>query len=418
MLRESEASPQSKDPIPARATTSPARRFHHERCTPSVRIQTVLPMPTLRTVLDQQVHQADPALIEKLDNNRVRCFACGHCCPIPEGQPGVCKVRYNRGGTLYVPWGYTAGTQCDPVEKKPFFHAHPGALAYSFGMLGCDLHCSYCQNWVTSQALRDPTAVAAPLEASPEHLVQDAIAQGAKILVSTYNEPLITSEWAVAVFKKAKAAGLITGFVSNGNATPQVLEYLRPWLDLYKVDLKSFDDRHYHELGGRIAPILDSIRRIHQSGLWLEIVTLLIPGFNDDADELRRLTEFLAAISPDIPWHVTAFHGDYKMTSPRDTNSEDLLRAVEIGRQSGLRYIYAGNLPGMVGEWEDTRCPNCNQTLIKRYGYLIKDYRLTPDGHCPNCATTIPGRWSTRFEGQITSRPFLPRKSKLLFTIR
>jgi pyruvate formate lyase activating enzyme len=376
-------------------------------------------VPTLRTLLDERVREADPGLYEKLAKDRVRCFACGHCCPIPEGQPGVCKVRYNRGGTLYVPWGYTAGTQCDPVEKKPFFHAYPGALAYSFGMLGCDLHCSYCQNWVTSQALRDPEAVSPPLQASPELLVRDAVAQGAKILVSTYNEPLITSEWAVAVFKEAKAAGLITGFVSNGNATPQVLEYVRPWLDLYKVDLKSFDDRHYHELGGRIAPILDSIRRIHQMGLWVEIVTLLIPGFNDDPGELRRLTEFLVGVSPDIPWHVTAFHGDYKMQNDvaRDTNSEDLLRAVEIGRQSGLRYIYAGNLPGMVGHWEDTRCPECNETLIERYGYLIKDYRLTPDGRCPQCATAIPGRWSTRFEGQITSRPFLPHKRSLLFTI-
>ena len=277
-------------------------------------------MPTLRTVLDQQVREADPALYEKLENNRVRCFACGHCCPIPEGQPGVCKVRYNRGGTLYVPWGYTAGTQCDPVEKKPFFHAHPGALAYSFGMLGCDLHCAYCQNWVTSQALRDPTAVSPPLEASPELLVRDAIAQGAKILVSTYNEPLITSEWAVAVFKQAKAAGLITGFVSNGNATPQVLEFLRPWLDLYKVDLKSFDDRHYHELGGRIAPILDSIRRIHD-GTLARNRHASNPRLQRLADELRRLTEFLAGISPDIPWHVTAFHGDYKMQNDvaRDT---------------------------------------------------------------------------------------------------
>jgi len=377
-------------------------------------------VPTLRSVLDERVREADPGLHQKLANKRVRCFACGHCCPIPEGQPGVCKVRYNRGGTLYVPWGYTAGTQCDPVEKKPFFHAHPGALAYSFGMLGCDLHCSYCQNWVTSQALRDPSAVSPPLPASPELLVRDALAQGAKILVSTYNEPLITSEWAVAVFQQAKAAGLITGFVSNGNGTPQVLEYLRPWLDLYKVDLKSFDDRHYHELGGRIAPILDSIRRIHQMGLWLEIVTLLIPGFNDGADELRRLTGFLAGISPDIPWHVTAFHGDYKMQNDvaRDTCAEDLLRAIEIGRQSGLRYIYAGNLPSMVGHWEDTRCPHCHETLIERYGYLIKNYRLTPDGYCPKCATAIPGRWSTQFEGQIASRPFLPRKGKLLFTIQ
>ncbi len=374
-------------------------------------------MSTLREILDRQVREAAPSLYEKLDNNRVRCFSCGHCCPIPEGQPGVCKVRYNRGGTLYVPWGYTAGMQCDPIEKKPFFHAHPGALAYSFGMLGCDLHCGYCQNWVTSQALRDPNAVSPPLEASPEFLVRDALHQGAKVLVSTYNEPLITSEWAVAIFKEAKSAGLLTGFVSNGNATPQVLEYIRPHLDLYKVDLKSFDDRHYHELGGRIAPILDSIRRIHASGLWLEIVTLLIPDFNDSPDELRRLTEFLAGISPDIPWHVTAFHADYKMTTHRNTTVEDLLRAAEIGHESGLRYIYAGNLSGRVGPWEDTRCSNCSETLIRRYGYHIEDYRLTPEGRCPRCAHQIPGRWSAKFDGQITSRPFLPHKGPRLFTI-
>jgi pyruvate formate lyase activating enzyme len=376
-------------------------------------------VPALRDILDARVQEADPSLYEKLDNHRVRCFSCGHCCPIPEGQPGVCKVRYNRGGTLYAPWGYTAGMQCDPIEKKPFFHAHPGALAYSFGMLGCDLHCGYCQNWVTSQALRDPNAISPPLDASPEMLVRDALDQGARVLVSTYNEPLITSEWAVAVFKEARAAGLLTGFVSNGNATPQVLEFLRPHLDLYKVDLKSFDDRHYHELGGRIAPILDSIRRIHAMGLWLEIVTLLIPGFNDSPDELRRLTAFLAAISPDIPWHVTAFHGDYKMQSDkqRDTNVEDLLRAAEIGQAAGLRYIYAGNLPGMVGPWEDTRCPHCRETLIRRYGYHIEDYRLTAEGRCPKCSTEIPGRWPAKFAGQITSRPFLPQNRPRLFTI-
>jgi pyruvate formate lyase activating enzyme len=194
---------------------------------------------------------------------------------------------------------------------------------------------------------------------------------------------------------------------------------LRPHLDLYKVDLKSFDDRHYHELGGRIGPILDSIRRIHASGLWLEIVTLLIPGFNDSPDELRRLTEFVAGVSPDIPWHVTAFHTDYKMRGDgqRNTTAEDLMRAVEIGQQAGLRYIYAGNLSGTVGSTEDTRCPQCSQTLIRRYGYLIEDYRLTPDGRCPQCSCHIPGRWAPEFDGQITSRPFLPQKRSRLFTI-
>ena len=374
-------------------------------------------MPTLRTILDLHVREADPSLVEDLGNNRVRCYSCGHACPIHEGQAGVCKVRFNRDGKLFVPWGYTAGMQCDPIEKKPFFHAHPGALAYSFGMLGCDLHCSYCQNWVTSQALRDPNAVSPPVKVSPEILVRDAVDQGAKVLVSTYNEPLITSEWAVAIFKEAKAAGLLTGFVSNGNGTPRVLEYLRPWLDLYKIDLKSFDDRHYHELGGRIGPILETVRRVHEMGLWLEIVTLLIPGFNDSPDELRRLTEFIAGISPDIPWHVTAFHADYKMNDPRDTNVEDLLRAADIGREAGLRYIYAGNLPGMVGEWEDTRCPQCAETLVKRYGYLIEEYRITADGRCPACAAQIPGRWGARFDGQITDRPFRPHKRSRLFTI-
>jgi pyruvate formate lyase activating enzyme len=381
-------------------------------------------MPTLRAMLDERVREADAALYETLENGRVRCFSCGHCCPIPEGQAGVCKVRYNRGGTLYVPWGYTAGMQCDPIEKKPFFHAYPGALAYSFGMLGCDLHCAYCQNWVTSQALRDPKALSPPFEISPEAMVRDAVDQGAKVLVSTYNEPLITSEWAVAVFKEARVAGLLTGFVSNGNGTPQVLEYIRPWIDLYKIDLKSFDDRHYHELGGRIGPILETIRRIHQMGLWLEIVTLLIPGFNDSEAELRRLTEFLAGVSPEIPWHVTAFHTDYKMQGEgqRDTSVEDLLRGVEIGREAGLRYIYAGNLPGSVGMWEDTRCAHCQETLIRRYGYFIEEYRLTPEGACPRCARSVPGRWARQFEGQITSHPFRPHKNSTsplsrLFTI-
>jgi pyruvate formate lyase activating enzyme len=372
-------------------------------------------MPALRDVINEQVREGD--LYEKLDRNRVRCFACGHCCPIPEGQPGVCKVRYNKGGTLYVPWGYVGGAQCDPIEKKPFFHCRPGALAYSFGMLGCDLHCAYCQNWVTSQALRDPRAVSPPLKASPEALVQEALRQGARVLVSTYNEPLITAEWAVAIFKEAKAAGLITGFVSNGNGTPQVLKYLGPWIDLYKVDLKSFDDRHYHELGGRIGPILETIRSLHQMGVWLEIVTLLIPGFNDSDDELRRMTEFLAGISVEIPWHVTAFHQDYKMTSPEDTKPADLMRAAEIGKKSGLRYVYAGNLPGQVGGLEDTRCHNCSELLVQRYGYLIEEYRLTPEGRCPSCKTAIPGRWSAQFDGQIAARPFLPRRAPHLVTI-
>ena len=370
-------------------------------------------MSTLAEVLARETRDGD--LYDTLPDGRLRCVACGHCCPLPEGAIGVCKVRFNEGGRLRVPWGYVGGVQCDPIEKKPFFHAHPGALAYSFGMLGCDLHCSYCQNWVTSQALRDPAAVAPPLRTSPEQLVRDALAQRARVMVSTYNEPLITSEWAVAVFKEARAAGLTTGYVSNGNGTPAVLDYIRPWVDLYKVDLKSFDDRHYRQLGGRIDPILDTIRRLHAMDFWLEIVTLLIPGFNDSRDELSRLTAFVAGVSPDIPWHVTAFHRDYKMTDPQNTTAEMLLTAADIGRANGLRHVYAGNLPGEVGDLEDTRCSACNELLVGRYGYFVREYHITPEGRCPSCRAPVPGRWSPRFDGQVASRPFIPASRR--FTI-
>ena len=370
-------------------------------------------MASLADVLEARTAEAAAELVEPISRDRIRCYACGHECPIPEGAVGVCKVRVNRGGHLRVPWGYVGGIQCDPIEKKPFFHARPGALAFSFGMLGCDLHCSYCQNWVTSQALRDPQAVAPPIDASPEALVAEAHRLGGQVIVSTYNEPLITSEWAVEIFKHARQSGLMTAYVSNGNGTPRVLEYIRPWVDLYKVDLKSFDDKHYRQLGGRIEPILYTIRALHEMGIWVEIVTLLIPGFNNSDDEIERLTSFVAGVSPDIPWHVTAFHKDYRMNDPENTTPEMLMRAASIGARNGLRYVYAGNIPGRVGDLEHTKCHNCRAVLVERYGYFIQQYRLTPGGCCPDCGTTIPGRWGVGFDGQITSTPFVPGTRRL-----
>jgi pyruvate formate lyase activating enzyme len=348
-------------------------------------------MTNLAEQLASETREAE--LYRQLGGNRVECFACGHRCPIPAGFAGVCKVRYNQGGKLYAPYGYVNSAFCDPIEKKPFFHALPGTRALSFGMLGCDLHCGYCQNWVSSQALRDFRSSLDFHSVRPEEVVSMAVRQGAASLISTYNEPLITAEWAVGVFRRAKAAGLKTGFVSNGNATPEVLEYIRPWVDFYKVDLKSFDDRHYHELGGRIGPILDSIRRIHAMGFWLEVVTLVVPEFNDSDDELRAIAGFLAGISPDIPWHVTAFHPDYRMNGPLPTPPETLLRAAQHGRAAGLRFVYAGNLPGETGNLEDTRCPACGNTVVARSGFQVLRNQLRDGGHSPDCAAVIPGVW-------------------------
>jgi pyruvate formate lyase activating enzyme len=215
------------------------------------------------------------------------------------------------------------------------------------------------------------------------------------------------------VFKEARRRGLLTGFVSNGNGTERVLEYIRPHIDLYKVDLKSFNDRRYRELGGRLQPILDTIAWLHRAGVWVEIVTLLIQGFNDSDEELRALASFLAGVSPDIPWHVTAFHKDYRMNDPENTTPEMLMHAADIAHRNGVRYVYAGNLPGRVGDLENTRCHSCRALLVERYGYFIQNYRITPSGTCPDCGTPIPGRWAARYDGQLSDTPFLPGSRRI-----
>ena len=344
---------------------------------------------TLRT----RTIEAHAALTETLDGQRVRCHACGHRCRIPEGFDGICRVRFNRGGKLYAPRGYVGALQVDPIEKKPFFHAFPGRDALSFGMLGCDFHCGYCQNWLTSQTLRDSDALAGPRDMEPPALVGEALRREAPVMVSTYNEPLITSEWAVEVFTHARREGIVCGYVSNGNGTERVIEFLRPHVSLYKVDLKSFRDSSYRSLGGKLHNVLETIQRLHRAGFWLEVVTLVVPGFNDSDAELGEIASFLSAISPDIPWHVTAFHRDYRMTDPQDTSARDLIRAAELGREAGLRFVYAGNLPGRVGDWENTRCPACAALLVERQGYRVVRDRVSAEGRCPDCAVPIAGYW-------------------------
>ncbi len=327
----------------------------------------------------------------------LQCTACGHYCKIKDGSSGVCKIRRNEGGKLLVPTNYVGAWQCDPIEKKPFYHAFPRSLAMSFGMLGCDFHCSYCQNWFTSQSLRDPNAGGHPRDVTPNEFVKEALNYHARVVTSTYNEPLITSEWAVEIFKEAKKYNLGTSFVSNGNGTPEAINYLAPYLDLYKIDLKSFNDKNYRSLGGKLESILRTIKDVHSKGIWLEILTLVIPTFNDSKEELTQIAEFIADVSVDIPWHVTGFHKDYKMTDPDDTPAQTLIKAAKIGEKAGLNFVYAGNRPGKVEKYSNTRCPKCETELVRRYGFDVTDFTMKVDdnlhGYCNKCGSTIPGRW-------------------------
>lgn len=346
--------------------------------------------PTLESLLSKLTQEGE--LYETTGENKLQCFACGHLCKISDGKAGVCRVRFNRNGKLYVPAGYVGALQCDPIEKKPFFHALPGTQALSFGMLGCDFHCGYCQNWLTSQTLRDPLAGIPPELTTPQGLVQIAEEYGAKVLASTYNEPLITSEWAVSIFKEAKKSGFKTAYISNGNATEKVLKYLRPWVDLYKVDLKSFNKKRYQELGGQLETVLNTIQMLKKMEFWVEVVTLCVHNFNDSDEELKSIAQFLASVSTDIPWHVSAFHQDYKMKDKENTSVKTLLRAARIGKEAGLKFVYAGNLPGQVGDLENTYCPGCQKLLIERYGFkILRNY--IQNSQCPGCRTPIPGVW-------------------------
>jgi pyruvate formate lyase activating enzyme len=345
----------------------------------------------LAQVLDDMTVEGE--LYEKLKDGMVRCYACAHRCLVKSGRRGICQVRFNEGGTLRVPHGYVAALNVDPTEKKPFFHILPGSQTLTFGMLGCDLHCPYCQNWDISQTLRDARAGVEPQLITPDQMIQIAQRYGADLVGSSYNEPLITSEWAAAVFKKAREAGLRCVYISNGNATREVMEYLRPYVDGYKIDLKTMNDKNYRQLGAVLNHVLDGIKLAREMGFWVEIVTLVVPGFNDSNDELWDAARFLVSLSPDIPWHLTAFHKDYKMTDPDNTDVRTLLRAAEIGQEAGLRYVYTGNLPGMTGTYENTFCYNCGELLVARLGYYVRANKLIGTGRCPKCNTAIAGIW-------------------------
>ena len=329
----------------------------------------------------------------KLENGRVRCLACGHRCLVPPGREGICRVRFNEDGVLKVPFGYVAALHVDPVEKKPFFHALPGARALSFGMLGCDLHCGYCQNWLTSQALRDEQAIAPAEEVTPEDIVRLAQRSGARIVTSTYNEPLITSEWAVAVFRLAKAEGLLCSYVSNGNGTEEVLDYLRPWV----VALQGRPQ-------GLPRPALPRARR-HPRARDVDDPRSAREGLLGRGRDARRAraattrTRSCATSRASSSRSRRTSRGTSppstrttRWTTAAPTSVRSLLRAAEIGREEGLRFVYAGNLPGAVRNLENTYCPGCGALLVERAGFRVLRNAIGGDGALPGLPAGDPRR--------------------------
>jgi len=323
----------------------------------------------------------------------VICTACPHGCRLADGQRGVCGLRHCRQGQLLAPWGYTSSVALDPLEKKPLFHVCPGATVLSFGMLGCNLHCPFCQNWTISQTVKDAQAVAMPRRTTPEQLVHAAEQAGSRWVAATYNEPLITAEWVTAVFQAARRRGLRTAIVSNGYASAQNLACLAPWVNAANIDLKCFTEKGYRWLGGSLQPVLECIRALRAAGVWLEVTTLVVPGINDSPQELGDIAGFLAGVSPDIPWHVSAYHPDYHLADgPPATPAATIERAASVGRGNGLRYVYSGNLRGLPGG-EDTTCPGCSRPLVTRCIFSVRENRIGADGHCRDCGTPIPGLW-------------------------
>lgn len=332
----------------------------------------------------------EASLCEKLDGGKVRCLACAHRCLTAPGGAGRCGVRFNEKGALRAPWGYVSGAALDPIEKKPFFHVLPGARTLSFGMFGCNFHCDFCQNWQIADI--KAAGAGAPLRTTPEELVSQALAAGAEVVVSTYNEPLVTAEWSAGVFAAAKEEGLRTAFVSNGYATPEAAAHLRPVLDFWKVDLKCFDDANYRKVcGAELPKVLDGLKLILAAGYWVEVVTLVIPGFNDSEEEIGAMAKFLAGLSKDIPWHLTAFHPDHLRTANPPTSQDILYPARDTARAAGMRYVYTGNIHGAAGQ--DTLCPACGLSVIEREGFSVKNNQLSKAGACP-CGRKIPGIWT------------------------
>jgi pyruvate formate lyase activating enzyme len=334
-------------------------------------------------------------LVRNTDSETLQCQVCEHSCMLGPGKIGICGVRKNIDGKLYLTvYGDAIATHIDPIEKKPLFHFLPGSDALSIGTYGCNMRCRWCQNWELSQ-IRNPDQMINTRYSrhfSPEELVSIAQKRHSQSIAYTYNEPTVFFEYTYDVVKLAKANGIKNVYVSNGYMSLECIEVLSPYLDAINVDLKGFTDELYKRYtGARLGPVKRNIEVISgETDIWIEVTTLVIPDLNDSDSELRTAAEWLVSVNPDIPWHVSAFHPNYQMLDRRRTPSATLERAYQIGKDAGLHHVYVGNIrdPGK----ENTYCPECATKLIERFGYSTRVLWSTP-GKCPSCGAQIAGVW-------------------------
>ena len=322
---------------------------------------------------------------EKINEKKLRCNLCPHHCVISPGKTGICRVRKNIDETLFsLVYNQPLTQSTDPIEKKPLFHFYPGSAAFSIATVGCNLRCLHCQNADISQAHPDrfPTS-----EVSAEKIVENAVNTGSKSIAYTYTEPTIFYEYAFDIATQAHKKDLKNVFVTNGYIEKDPIRRIAPILDAANIDLKAMSENFYQTVcGAHLQPVLDAIKEYYEQGVWIEITSLLIPGYNDDEKTLSKIADFIASIDSDIPWHVTGFHPTYKLTDTSPTPLSTLDKAVKIGKKTGLNYVYQGNR----GIGENTYCPNCGKELISRSGFRVSK-NISNKGICPECNTSIAG---------------------------
>lgn len=331
----------------------------------------------------------DALLYDELEGNQVQCYLCAHRCTIKEGGRGICRVRENREGKLFtLVYGNLIAQNIDPIEKKPLYHFYPGSRSYSIATPGCNFRCDWCQNWQISQM---PKLMGLPRgqRVMPETIVKQALASGCQSISYTYTEPTIFFEYSLDTAKLAKREGLLNVYVTNGFMTSDMLDMIHPYLDAANVDIKAFRDDSYRKLmGGRLEPVLDSCRMMKSLGIWVEITTLVVPGLNDDAEELAELAAFIYQdLGPETPWHLSRFYPQYKMVDTGPTDVNKLYETKRMAESTGLKYVYIGNVSGR----ESTQCSHCGDDLIVRSGFSVSVKGLNRAGRCVNCGTMLDG---------------------------